>query len=409
MEAVPVFPQLDPVTLLCALCAMGLLTSAMAASSARALPDFRWPLVRWSQAMLGLALSAALYVLRGRAPDALTFALPNVLLLHAVATVHIAYAHVLGRPAAPWWRETTVAVGTAGVAAVWLGGAPHGLAVFTIAAAVSANFGRASWLLLSRRGFRREPALMLSAAGFVAATAVFGSRAVLAASGQGDVMTMHARSLPQVSALLVGALFVFTASLGLFVLIHERQRRMLEDSASRDSLTGLYTRGAFFDRVQVHLRACVSGTPYAVVMLDIDHFKRINDEYGHQAGDVVLAHAARMAQANIRQMDYAGRYGGEEFCLFLKGCRESDAQAFAERIVDLARRQHVSLRDGRSVTYSLSAGYACAEVTVDGPRLEDVLERADRALYAAKHDGRDRAKGAHALQGTVRDERRAAA
>jgi diguanylate cyclase (GGDEF)-like protein len=135
-------------------------------------------------------------------------------------------------------------------------------------------------------------------------------------------------------------------------------------------------------------------------MVDIDHFKKINDNHGHAAGDLVLAQAARRIAGAVRISDTVGRYGGEEFCVLLPGFDEQQAADVASRLVDEAARQSIRLANGATVRYTLSAGYAVgnSQPLADGPgeALVDVIERADQALYRAKHQGRNRALAADA-------------
>ena len=134
---------------------------------------------------------------------------------------------------------------------------------------------------------------------------------------------------------------------------------------------------------------------YALLMVDVDRFKSINDTFGHSGGDIVLAHVGRLIAGAFRLSDIAVRYGGEEFCVVLRGCDESDATQFAQRLVREARLQDVRLADGQSTQFTLSVGYACR--TAGTPQMTstesllDIISRADQALYRAKREGRDQA------------------
>jgi diguanylate cyclase (GGDEF)-like protein len=196
--------------------------------------------------------------------------------------------------------------------------------------------------------------------------------------------------------LVVGVTFVSIGSQAFFSMLHERQRAALRDVYQRDSLTGLYIRGEFFRRAQAMLQEARPGDAFAVVMVDLDHFKRINDTHGHIVGDRVIAHAARLLQASTRLHDVAGRYGGEEFCLLLRECDAEQARTFARRLLRVAE-QPVSLRDGRSIAVTLSVGYLAFEVDGRAPSLELLVDRADQALLRAKAQGRNRAVDAQAL------------
>jgi diguanylate cyclase (GGDEF)-like protein/PAS domain S-box-containing protein len=166
-------------------------------------------------------------------------------------------------------------------------------------------------------------------------------------------------------------------------------RDSLRELALRDGLTGLYNRRYMEDALdrEIH-RAERSGKPVAVVMIDIDNFKRFNDKFGHDAGDFVLSALARAITKNIRPADMACRYGGEEFCIVLP---EADLQSGHER----AEQMRLAIRDtnlthlGQTLP-APTASFGVAVYPGNGARPVDVLKAADEALYRAKHEGRDR-------------------
>ncbi len=167
-------------------------------------------------------------------------------------------------------------------------------------------------------------------------------------------------------------------------------REALHFQANRDALTCLWNRFAVLERLNEELdRAAREKQSLAVIMADLDHFKRINDTYGHQVGDVVLQEVANRIRASLRPYDTAGRYGGEELLIILPGCDEDGAVNSAERI-RLAVCDRLIETDEGPVPASLSLGVAL----VDGPIKadpEEVIARADNALYQAKEAGRNRA------------------
>ena len=151
--------------------------------------------------------------------------------------------------------------------------------------------------------------------------------------------------------------------------------------ASTDFLTGLLNRRAFFDSAAAACREAKAGHPFSVIMFDIDHFKRVNDEYGHELGDHVLQGVAAEAMTNDA---IAGRLGGEEFCLL---ARCSLAEAFD--MADDLRHSIRSLRFGRERQIAITSSFGVAEWE-SGDTIDQVLRRADVALYEAKRAGRDR-------------------
>jgi diguanylate cyclase (GGDEF)-like protein len=152
-------------------------------------------------------------------------------------------------------------------------------------------------------------------------------------------------------------------------------------------LTGLSNRKSFLTRLAEDLARLDGRHPCAVVMVDIDHFKRVNDTYGHPFGDEVLRRVAGILGKAVRKGDAAGRYGGEEFALYLHMTDPEHAREVAERFRRMIRQTRF-LRDGREVTVTASFGVACSPV--HGVEAEELLKRADEALYLSKNRGRDR-------------------
>ncbi len=164
--------------------------------------------------------------------------------------------------------------------------------------------------------------------------------------------------------------------------------RSLQHMATHDPLTGLLNRRAFAEEGATLLAgAARSRRPVAAMMLDIDHFKRINDTYGHTAGDHVLASFAATLRRCLREGDVLGRLGGEEFAVLLAGCSREDAEGIADRVRAAFAATAVDLNDGRRVVATVSIGLAASKVPPYG--VERLLNQADKALYVAKAGGRD--------------------
>ena len=165
--------------------------------------------------------------------------------------------------------------------------------------------------------------------------------------------------------------------------------------ALTDGLTGLHNRRYLESHLSGMVRrAAEGGKPLSVLMIDLDHFKRVNDDHGHSAGDVVLKEAARRILRNVRGFDLAARYGGEEFVVVMPDTSLDVAQAVAERIRHKMSDSPVSLPGEGEITVTLSAGVA--EARSPDERAEDVLGRADAAMYHAKESGRDQVATAQA-------------
>jgi diguanylate cyclase (GGDEF)-like protein len=165
-------------------------------------------------------------------------------------------------------------------------------------------------------------------------------------------------------------------------------QRQLREEAIRDALTGLHNRRFFEELAPVMLaEAQRAGAPLAAAMIDVDHFKRLNDSYGHAAGDAVLRAVGAFLRRHMRQSDMVFRIGGEEFLILLPHTGEDQALGF----VDQWRAAFVDeaiMHDGTALSATFSAGLALYPADADG--IAALLERADRALYQAKQGGRNR-------------------
>ncbi len=166
-------------------------------------------------------------------------------------------------------------------------------------------------------------------------------------------------------------------------------QRRLEEMATVDKLTGLSNRQVFdamFD--QVLKSAKRRNGVVSAVMCDLDNFKQINDEHGHNAGDLVLQTVAQTLREQIRESDIVCRWGGEEFLLVLPDCDLDQAVAIAEKVRAAIENRRVTLAWGSiSVTVSLGAAQLRA-----GERRDDLIKRSDEALYVAKAAGRNRVR-----------------
>jgi diguanylate cyclase (GGDEF)-like protein len=170
----------------------------------------------------------------------------------------------------------------------------------------------------------------------------------------------------------------------------QKAKELLEREASRDSLTDLWNRRAVLDLLKRELaRSSREERPIAAVMIDIDHFKQINDRIGHLAGDKVLLEVTRRVGSTLRSADVFGRIGGEEFLIIISPCDESTARDVMERARRACAAEPVAIEEGEfEVTVSLGAAVAGGR-DID---LSTLLKSADGALYQAKNDGRNRSE-----------------
>jgi diguanylate cyclase (GGDEF)-like protein len=169
----------------------------------------------------------------------------------------------------------------------------------------------------------------------------------------------------------------------------EHLLRLLAERAEVDGLTGLANRAAFNRRwTQEASEAQRYGRKLSLAVLDIDHFKRINDTFGHPAGDEVIQGFANVITASIRDCDIACRYGGEEFCIIMPETGADDAAVVGERVRAAMSKSVWPKHPEHTVTCSI--GIAGTSVATAAPSAQDWLARADKALYAAKQGGRNR-------------------
>lgn len=216
---------------------------------------------------------------------------------------------------------------------------------------------------------------------------LFAATAALLLAALFDAAASRGVLLPGVALppILGPAFLLFTAL--LLVAVADQGRRLLE-RATTDALTGLANRATFLERARRELaRAERSGSSLALALLDVDHFKRFNDRYGHQAGDRVLASAGRAVAGAVRGIDLAGRYGGEELVLVLVDVDPEEALAAVERVRAAVSRVRIP-NVPEAVT--VSAGLALHHGAFDRTDLPALVRRADGALYESKSAGRDR-------------------
>lgn len=193
---------------------------------------------------------------------------------------------------------------------------------------------------------------------------------------------------------MLGIMVVMASEVTALRLAFERRRDSLNDAmeqlselAMRDELTGLYNRRYIMDVLERQKALADRGhVGFTVCYCDIDHFKTINDRFGHQIGDQALQEFAQIAGGVVRSVDYVARLGGEEFLLLLTGADAGTAHGVAQRLCERSKALSV-VADEPDFRLTASVGIASYR---PGERVEDVIQRADQALYAAKAAGRDR-------------------
>jgi diguanylate cyclase (GGDEF)-like protein len=383
--------RLDAATLVFATSLMAFSLAILCALLARGAASKRLGLHEWAASLAFASFAFLLFFFRGTGPWILTYLVANMAMLAVVPFTMLAYAKLLKLKVPASSMALSSAVGLSGVWAVYFLKTDPQFGVFSMSMAVGFQLVLAALMVATAPG--RDGAqwrVVLNIIHGLSALAFF-VRAGMALNGQAVQVSTVANSFTQIAALCVAALYFTVATVVFIVLVSQRQQHEMTDRLRRDGLTGLYTRTAFFEMAANKPCQWQAGG-YALVLMDIDNFKRINDSFGHAGGDAVLAHAARMLSQLTRLSDIAVRYGGEEFCVLLHACSAEEAGRFAQRLVDEAGRQSVRIKDGRNVSFTFSVGYACApagQTHYGIESLEAVIDRADQALYAAKAAGRN--------------------
>jgi diguanylate cyclase (GGDEF)-like protein len=188
---------------------------------------------------------------------------------------------------------------------------------------------------------------------------------------------------------VLGISFAAFVAVLMVSMTKERQEALQRDYAQSDPLTGLLNRRGFITMAnRVISRQEYTQSPFSLLMLDLDHFKSINDRFGHEVGDRVLVKFAAVLQEGVRPTDLAFRIGGEEFCCLLPNASPHDAKRIAERI---CMRFQAASTDvlGASIRATVSVGIATSDYS--GYDLDVLMSKADRAVYEAKASGRNRA------------------
>ncbi len=296
------------------------------------------------------------------------------------------HRHVLGRalPRWMWWSAPTAAWALTAWMLTWP------LAVRT--SAISLVFALLlcpAILVLLGPGWRGESSLRAVGLTLVAAAASLLLRSVHALTNPEEYRDLMQSSLGQGLTFLFSFICLIGAGFGFVLANFERIARRMEEMASTDGLTGCLNRMTADALLRHELeRGRREGTPLAFVLLDLDHFKDVNDCHGHHAGDDALRAFAAEVRARLRASDVVGRWGGEEFGLVLPATDGPGAARLVEQIREAVATLRLCDGDGHDFTLTVSAGIAVAE---PGGQLtaDQLFMRADRALYRAKDGGRN--------------------
>ncbi len=330
------------------------------------------------------ALAYVCYTLYGHAPLLVSYALGNSLLSLAVAFYSASLFRVREQPV-PWRRIFMFPpLMLVGLMALLDTVEPRMLM------ASLGLMGQCGLLLYwaQRKGQWQGRAHLLLSIGAAISLIGLGMRVIAIANGTAGEMRYDTSNLKQTVSVAIGTVTVMMFSIGLVLMAKERTEARLQQLALSDGLTGTLNRRAilerFEQRVQQHQRGA---RPLAVAMIDIDHFKRINDVHGHQAGDEVLCQCVRAWQQRLRTGDSLGRWGGEEFLLLLPDTDRAGALKLVSELRQGLASQPARFA-GKSIDLRFSVGLWCG-VPGGDDTTASLLAQADAALYQAKASGRD--------------------
>ena len=352
------------------------------------------PAQLWCAFAVAGALAMALLLARGPLPEALALGGAGVVLVLALLAMWrglLGFVHQPPRDGEAAAVTVLLLLGLAGCALLLpqgplllsaLQGLAHGAIVWTLARAgttiwpaLRSEFGaRAGYLLLSPLVATLALLVLLLADGLIGLVGTAEPRAADS--------PFHLAAL----LLLLVLWLLVHCSLALMVLM--RMLRRLRHLSQHDPLTGLINRREWQRRLEAQHRWLGRyGDGFALLLIDVDHFKRVNDTLGHAAGDAVLVNVAQVLIASARDVDTVGRIGGEEFAVLLPRADLAAARRAAERLRQMLCDSEIAWR-GQPVRVTVSIGLALATDAEESP--EQLSERADRALYQAKQNGRNR-------------------
>ncbi len=379
-------PVADPVSLVAALVVLFGVAAVVWLMMAVGLRESPWACVSVAGANAALGASFLLQEALGLAPR-LDYGWPDFLSVAAFGLIRITVPQVGDRPAP--WRATLLAVVAVSLLTARFTAGPQALShqatlfgtmsVLGLLAAVDA------WRLMRARGLHARAALMLASPLVIVGILLLARplEAALAPGRTEDLDVASAFNLAWLWASLVLALLIngWIAFLLLMKLVLEI-RRLTE----RDPLTDALNRRALSEAVDLEHSRQMRGNGYALVLLDMDRFKHLNDTLGHAAGDAALKSLVALLRPCLREVDRFARLGGEEFCALLPDTGIAGAALVAERMRTLLA-EHPFTWEGRA--WPLTASFGIAESSREDVSAAEVLKRADQALYGAKGQGRN--------------------
>ena len=341
----------------------------------------------WAMALALNSLGYALLGLRGQISNLLSIVVANVALSGALAMFAEGLFRFQQRPAPRWLVWAPVLV-LAMLFILWIDRLPE--RVVTSSAIFAAQFILILTLLVQERRQTVGQGQYLIGATVLMALATLAYRGISAAFQWGRPGSLLAAGPAQTVTFLLTTVSIVVFGIGLVIMTKERADERNRLLAHRDDMTGLNNRRSVLEALNQQLaQARRSGLPLSLLMIDVDHFKRINDTHGHLSGDLVLKQVAHTLRTRVRSQDIVGRVGGEEFLVVLPNTTATGGRWVAEALRESIAATRCSSLAGKPIPITVSMGLH--EFDPRGDRdCDDLINDADQALYRAKAKGRDR-------------------
>ena len=340
----------------------------------------------WTGSAFAAALGAGIAMLRFAVESLMPLLAGGTVLIFATCLAAMGIKRFYDRPVS--WRGTALIVGSsfAGILFFIAGYDSMSMRIFVYSLGMSLPLALTMRLLL--RDGRRNPGARLAGVVATIILAIYATRAGISLLHLGGDIAMF-RSNPLQSALVLVLMFLSMAfNFGFLLMAMDRLRNEVADLALLDDLTGVGNRRHLLQRLAEECaRSERSGEPFALLAIDLDGFKGINDTHGHAAGDACLQHFTLMAQTRLRPGDMLARTGGDEFCIVLPASTLREGAMIARRILEVCR-EDAQACVGADVPVAVSIGVAQWTRQI-GAFPDQLIANADQALYAAKKEGKN--------------------
>lgn len=331
------------------------------------------------------ALTQFLYIFRGILPDVVTIVLANTLLIASYNLGYLGYCKFFNRRVNNWFVITPI-VAVLVIFSVYIGNFPVRAISLGLISAIQYLIQFLLVASINEKAISRSKPILLLGYGLI--IVLFSIRAIYIMANPTRVQSLLDPFWLNSLTLFATIPSILFIALGVLLMISDRLLEENRELATRDSLTHIFNRRTFSDlAVRELARAQRNERFTSLFMLDIDHFKVINDTYGHPIGDEALIHLVKIIKDSVRMQDLYGRWGGEEFVILLAETDADEARQIAERL-----RQRIAdstlVINNHTIKLTVSIGIS----TVTGsnmPGLECMIEQADKAMYEAKHAGRN--------------------